>query len=505
MNQAIIQVVFLIVAAIAGIYVATEIADGNYPLAAAALAAAIVPLIWLFFARKLPLESVLLVGLVAGYFILGKGLSYLRFTSVLFIGEVCLALCFLLYIISVQGGKFRLIPKSSLSIPLLAFGVYSLIHLGFDFRRFQIMALRDSCLAYYTLFFFFSYQLASKEGVASFASWILIAVSPIIMASDIIVTFFPTVIQKLSSLTISGIPIYFPHADASIKGLFGILFVSLFLAFRKGRYAIFGLLGTLLLITYYLIQSRGATFLAIGATAVFIFLATSAQERIQLLGFSAIASIISLSLVLSGLFGKEVRLNMESQISAMNPLTVEKQKSLSASTAQWRLYWWKKIIRDVNRENPFFGLGFGSDIGGDFAREFYKISVASEEHSRTRGAHNAFFTVLGRLGWIGALLFIWINTHIIIYLYKAAIAIRAGLIPYNIAYFWGVVICSFIVSYFQYSWESSYAAIPYWVCLGMGCGHLDSVSLKFAKKEAIEKSDSNARFDISRFSLPIQV
>jgi O-antigen ligase len=122
-----------------------------------------------------------------------------------------------------------------------------------------------------------------------------------------------------------------------------------------------------------------------------------------------------------------------------------------------------------------FGFGFGADITTEFHQQFFRTTANSPDVARTRGAHNAFFTILARMGWFGAILFLGVVVVQLSYFWRAILAFKNGLIPPTQAYLWGSNICAFVITFFQYAWEAPYSAIPFWTCMGLSYAYLDNL------------------------------
>jgi len=70
------------------------------------------------------------------------------------------------------------------------------------------------------------------------------------------------------------------------------------------------------------------------------------------------------------------------------------------STSLWRAVWWKQLVEEVWREEPVWGLGYGTDLS------YYNpyLRRLDEGAWPTRSPHNFNLTVLTRMGILGFLL-----------------------------------------------------------------------------------------------------
>jgi O-antigen ligase len=72
---------------------------------------------------------------------------------------------------------------------------------------------------------------------------------------------------------------------------------------------------------------------------------------------------------------------------------------------QFRLVWWRELTKETLKRNPVFGLGFGYDLAAGFLAEY---DLVSAEDFSARSPHSVIFSVLGRMGILGLLLWLGI-------------------------------------------------------------------------------------------------
>ncbi|MGI8602776.1 MAG: O-antigen ligase family protein [Verrucomicrobiales bacterium] len=460
-------IVFCVVALIA----AVQLGSGDYSVAATLVVLVAIAFAALIFGRKRPFEAVVLTVAVSCYLLLGRGFAYQRIGSIFFAGELVLAFCLLSYLARFYQGRFTLLPRSPLSLPLFLLGFYSLIHLVFDYQAHGFLALRDSCVIYYTLFFFVSYQLGRIEGVDDFVAKALLVMSPFVLIADLLHGYAPGIMSAARSIKVGDVPLLLPHPDATTSTVFGLFLWLYFKSTHGARAPVPWFIGAVAVLGYLVVGARGAAYVAIAALLGFLLLA--GQRRFLFLGLPCVAVVAAVLLfALESADPTVSRANaMREQMKAI--VTVGSGQSQSADTTKWRLGWWRRITTDVMATNPLFGLGFGVDIYSPFHREFFRTPHVSEDQTRVRGAHNAFFTLLARGGIIGAALFLWVVAAQLWYFWRAAKATESGLIPPRHLFFWGFSISGFVITFFQYTWEAPYSAIPFWTCFGMACASLD--------------------------------
>ena len=427
--------------------------------------------------RHLPLDFNIICLGVGGFYIAGKGFAYLNVGGFFFVGEALLALGLLGYLFRMGKGEFRPIPRNPLALALFILGCCALLKLPFDFQKTGIMALRDVCVIYYVLFFFIAYQHGLNPKVQRLAPVILIACAIPGLLVDFLSFVSPTIRGAMASFTINGNPLILSHYDAIHPAAFGLILFLATKATSSRGIGLFYFMAMFVVTSHILSMGRGANYLSFAMLCFFLLMARQIKLLVAMAGSIVVMMCVLLILVeVSPSVGRGRLSQIQDQLEVLvNPSKIGKAKNQDSDTAEWRLVWWTKITNDVNRQNPLFGLGFGQDIATDFHRMYFRTASVDPDIARTRGAHNAFFTMLARMGWIGALMFSAAVAVQLLYFWRAILAFRQGLIPPSQAYLWGSNICAFVITFFQYAWEASYSAIPFWTCMGLSYAYLDQL------------------------------
>ena len=134
------------------------IGNGQYAKAGFVAGSTMLAVLMAVIGQRYRFEGWLIAIIVACYFLGGKGFSYQRLVSIVYVGEATLAMLMIFHVVRVMTGATSLVPKHRLTAPLLVFLVYGFIHLVVDRREFPlIMVLRDTATVYYALFFFLVY------------------------------------------------------------------------------------------------------------------------------------------------------------------------------------------------------------------------------------------------------------------------------------------------------------------------------------------------------------
>jgi hypothetical protein len=477
MNKGFQLIVAFVVFLTLGLTVAVSVGTGDYALPIIIGVGALAVILMATVGRHLALDVTIICLGIGGFYIAGKGFAYINAGGVLFVGEAMLALGMFGYLWRVGKGRFSMMPDSPMAWALFLLGSYALIRLPIDFKTAGIMALRDACTIYYTIFFFIAYQLGKDPKVQKLAPIILISMALPGMLLDFLLFAFPAIKGPLYSLTIRGNPLFLNHYDAIHPAAFGM---TLFLATKASpRFGInvFYFLAMFFVTAYLLGIGRGANYVTFMFICAFLLIARQFKLLVGMAGGVVLLVCVLLVLIeINPSTGRGRLRQISEQIEVLvDPSQITSGKTTDSDTADWRLQWWTKITNDVNAINPVFGLGFGYDIATDFHRQFFRTTTVDPDVARTRGAHNAFFTILARMGWLGALLFLGVVGVQLTYFWRAALAFRNGDIPPSQAFFWGSNLCAFVITFFQYAWEASYSAIPAWTCMGLSYAYLDQL------------------------------
>lgn len=477
MNNAFqLSIAFIVFIAV-GLAAAVSVGTGDYFLPIGLGVCSLTLLLVATVGKHLPLDITIISFGVGGFYIAGKGFAYLNIGNLLFIGEILLAIGLLGYLYRLSKGQIFLVPKSPMAIALILLGSYALLRLPYDFGKYQIMALRDACMIYYTLFFFIAYQAGQSEKVQRLAPLVLITLSIPGMMLDFIGFVAPGVFRSIASFTVNGNPLVLTHYDAIHPAVFGLILTLAIKGTGRNSFNIFYILLMFGVTAYILAMGRGANYISFAVVCFFLIAARQLKLLVTL--FGGVVVLLCGLLILAEInpsIGRGRLKQIGDQLEVIvNPSLIGSGKHQDSDTAEWRLFWWKKIARDVNAANPIFGFGFGADITTEFHKQFFRTSANNPDVARTRGAHNAFFTILARMGWLGAILFLGVVCVQLSYFWRAISAFREGQIPPTQAFLWGSNICAFVITFFQYAWEAPYSAIPFWTCMGLSYAYLDNL------------------------------
>jgi len=405
----------------------------------------------------LPFDFKFLALLLLGCALLGKGFSYLSPFEPIYIAEVTLLLCMVGTVLRwLSGDRLVLtVTHGAIFIWMAVVGCYL-----FDgFGKFGKLAIRDSAMGYYGLFFFAAFVLFERERVmkayGTLMRWMLLfgCIGAVYLMA---MSHFGFWSWPLASLALPQPDTYLPL----ISGFAATCFV-LGAARKKPVFFVLGILATLLLL-----GNKTAGVFSFGC--VMLFLVTFAK-RLELLVAGVTTGVIAV-LISAVMISAESKFFEEVIMQSDQVQTVIDigeagyvHGSGNDTTSDWRVSWWKIIIADTMAESPMFGMGLGADITGHFTEMILGISNASEY---SRYPHSIIFTVFGRMGFLGLAVFLLYFGAILIFAAKFARRHFVGReIDTNALIVFAVFLGGLANALVQATYEAPYAAVQHWVCL----------------------------------------
>lgn len=156
---------------------------------------------------------------------------------------------------------------------------------------------------------------------------------------------------------------------------------------------------------------------------------------------------------------------MANLLSLVSPGKAAELDYSTLETSSWRLSWWRAILIDsIENWRVVFGLGWGANLA-----DIFRFQTADAETLNVlRSPHNALMGVLGRGGWVSAVL--WISFYgsflmeMVMAWRKSHNRARRSLIALVVIYTCGALINGMTDVYL----ESPQNAIPHWIVVGIG-------------------------------------
>ncbi|MBN1102445.1 MAG: O-antigen ligase family protein [Deltaproteobacteria bacterium] len=429
-------------------------------------------------ASQLPVPLFILIVYLAGITIFGKGPTYIGFgpfrgIGVIYWGEVVMffLIAWMTLRIFSHGLPKRLV--NPLSLLVLAFMFLGAIVAIPGFLTWGRDAIRDAAIWYYGTFFFIGLLLtAFPEDADRFWKWL----GWIWQASLIwnILDMFELAPEALDAFVTSrGFPLLAGSGSENAMHMF--LGAVLILIGSGGNKSFFlRKLVSLLVIgvvtgLLFLSHARGVK-VAVLAGCMIGGIATFGNRnglwttgRLLLFSLSAIW-VLALIVAFSDM-QKLMQVSALHRFAEANPFDPK-------GTAYWRAVWWENILHAVHSVNPFFGLGFGQNLG--MANPWLVRDLISEWP--VRSPHNFNITVLGRMGYVGLFLWLSILASGIGGLFKKVRKGRVGDQFYTIARrkelaFWLVMlVATWLNASFGVLMEGPVLGIWFWFALGFATG-----------------------------------
>jgi hypothetical protein len=126
-------------------------------------------------------------------------------------------------------------------------------------------------------------------------------------------------------------------------------------------------------------------------------------------------------------------------------------------TVQWRKRWWTAIRNEVFKypKTEIFGLGYGYPLA--------HLAGAEVEKQGTRSPHSVFYFTLAYSGFVGVVIFFWLEASIVWMLWRV----------YKVsgeAFGFIFAVYTLIGAFFGNVLETPAASIPFYLLLGMAMG-----------------------------------
>ncbi|MGB1936729.1 MAG: O-antigen ligase family protein [Akkermansiaceae bacterium] len=398
--------------------------------------------------RHVTIDAKLLFLIILGYALGGKGFAYVSPAEPIYIGEIALSLCMFGWIC--RPKQLRLL-ETPVHRWILLYVIYAGIHLIIDYSQFRLMAIRDSSMAYYGMFFVVCYSLFQEERVTLLFERILKIALWLSVLSMVWKMFF-------YGVTFTG---FSPHTDAYIPLSIAAVLYLLVTGIERGNMPKIVLAG---IVAMLLVATKTAALVAL---VMVIFSAILFGRTTKLIIPAVIFGALGMAAVaITAFVDADLALEIISGGDTGEAFGIEKGEFVGFSgTSEWRWLWWTTICVDTMRDAPIWGQGFGADITGPFLEAWL-----GPEHADSTGyaryPHNIMITVFGRLGFMGVALFS------MLFLAMAILAMK-----FCRRYFpssarrdtdiicYGVVVAGMINGILQATYEVPYGAITHWVCL----------------------------------------
>ena len=399
--------------------------------------------------RKMPIDAKLLLIILMGYALGGKGFGYLSPFEPVYIGEICLALCACGLVLRInQAG----LGDTNVHKLIWVYLIYGGIHLIVDYSQYRLLALRDSSMVYYSLYFMISYSLLQRNAMMDNFERI--------MKIALVLSVMSTMYRTLGFPNLAGMR---PHPDAFMP--LNVAAVLYYLV--KGRdnkkisYILFAMFVALIVVTS---KTAALVSLAIVIGSAVVY----GRVRGLVIPSIIIVTVGMLGIMITFFVNPDFIFDTIGSGATAETFGLDGGEfvGVAGTTTEWRLDWWSQVWTDTMNIAPFWGQGFGADITGPFLESWLGPAYA-DATGYARFPHCVMFTNIGRLGLIGlfifSLLFIALGFMALKFsrrYFNSPARRDADLIVY------GVVVAGMVNGLLQATYEIPHGAITHWVCLG---------------------------------------
>ncbi len=449
---------------IAALWLGWQVAEGNYqwPLLASALAMAMLLARW----QRMPLDAVVLGGLLVGYIVGNRGFAQLSLAPglPLFPAEVGLAVAGAALALRLAFTKTLPVQRDFLNGAVLLWIALGAARIILDARAHGFAALRDFAMIYYAGFFFAAQGLARSPAVRRWLGRCLLGATVALPVVVGLVRWFPDFF--LGRLVWQGVPLIFLKGD--LAGTFMALGVVLaHQRYQRTRRAVWLIAAGVGATGVLLSENRAALLGLTVATGWLVLAGHWSLLRWQLAGAGA-ATLVFITVTVGGgmdwrqtpVYATYERVASITDWSGQREY-LSSRVEFKGDNNQFRLVWWQSVMVTTWDADPWLGQGFGFDLASDFVRQYY--AEGGEEFS-TRSPHSMLLTVFGRMGFAGLTAFLLIVVGMMRPTWRA---LRAARPPDEEVARW---LCAWIVlvsSCFGVVLEGPMGAMVFWTVLGL--------------------------------------
>jgi O-antigen ligase len=455
-------------AAVVGVWLSVEIASGNF-LWPTTIAGALA----LFFIARiqpLPLGTLALTAVSVGYILGNRGFAQVSLSTRLPLLPGELALLFAGGLLLVQCAWRHELPlkRDPLNFAIFAWILIGALRIGFDFRVFGIMALRDFALVYYAAFFYLGQELARDPRSLRFFTTLLAVSCAFVLPVFLLFERYPDFFFNV--LSFRGNPLIYFKGD--LAGTFvAIGAVLFFLRFESGG-SRWNVAVSLLLAGAVVALNNRASMLALFVAAAWLavrgrwrFAASlSVASVVAIVGILSVASALRISWEKTPVFSIYERI-----VSIADPMGQRMYRGSETfnkgDNNLYRSVWWTAVIDETIAGNPYVGLGFGHDLAARFVREYYP---ESSDEFNVRSPHNVLISIFARMGAIGLAAFLLIMAAIAVQTWRTIPRSPAHAGPWCVVWAMLTSACLGVVL------EGPMGAVVFWTVLGVAQGQARS-------------------------------
>ncbi len=452
------------------VWIASELASEEFIIPGVILGMFLVLVLFTVFVQSIRFEAAILCLLLTGYLIGNRGFADLTVMKPLYPGEFALAL--IAAALLLRFALTRELPDVSgwYARVIFVYCALGAVRLSLDYQSYKLDALRDSAMVYYAVFFFLGRQLAaqpsSKQMLEKCLAFSFVALLPVAVVERVAPDWlvwsgdFSPLLQKDDLLTtFAAIAVFIIYTRPKMYWNWlrsaMILFYIVLVVSGTGRAALAALVvgsGLMLLAgrQKFFLYPVAAVVLGLTVLAGFAAGFGNARTSDSAVLMEKVASMVDFS------GGGSYQSDFGDQ---------------KAGTNDFRRKLWQTFIDETNAASPSFGRGFGYDFVFRFA-EVYRLGP----EGNLRSAHNFYITLFGRMGWIGIAVFAVLTGQIVVGGVRAALAVKAGLMPTADLGYWCATWVILVSSSVGVVLEGPVGAIVFWALLGVAVDASDAIA-----------------------------
>jgi hypothetical protein len=460
MNKTATQIIFVSFAVLASLLAITKMLELHSSYWGVIFIYAIFSFILIFLGGRLPFDGKFLIILCLGYAIGGKGFAYLTPMEPFYVSEIGLGLLMLGFILRGQSGGG--LAPTFLHILIYIFCIYSAARVFFNMQAYGMMSIRDAALCYYGLYYIGAFSaLSNVKFYRTFEKsipWVLL------LGFIAQISYKFLIYLKLGNISGWFMKVHLPHPDITLPlaVAFAVVTYVKFITTKRIRY-----LPVLVFSMGLIMMSKSAGVFDLAVLCTMLGFAAKRAEFF-LVGGAAVVTAFFGIVVLTQLSSSGNLPDFLVENEHVQTLTTAVTGDTSQrNTTDWRIEWWRVIYEDTIEDNPLLGAGYGGDITSSFFYEYYGEARMAGQAGAARYPHSVLFTVFGRLGISGMLLFLPLFIWIIVFCGKFASRYLRGdnyKIEHLVAFC--IVVAGWANSLVQATYETPYAAIIHWTFLG---------------------------------------
>jgi len=367
--------------------------------------------------------------------------------------------------------------SDSLHACVLAWLIVGTARIVFDVRQHGFDALRDFATVYYAGFFFVTRRIALQSDAARrYLIGCAVAGCALLPLLAGLYELFPDFFH--GTLRVNDIPVLLYKGDLAL--MFTAVSAVLLYHWAKGRHRYWAWPYSVILLL--LVIARDSRASIVGSVIVLGLLAAGRRWLFPLMQGAAVVAAIAVAWILAAVVRNDWAEQRLQTVGAHFASVIDPVRSVSRvadegaykwDNNRFRLVWWRSVAQTTWETNPLLGQGFGYDLAHEFTREYFPEAATD---FTARSPHNIALTAFGRMGLLGAGVWLALAGTVMLRTWRAirhdAAAIEWGL--------WGSLVIILITAHFQVVLEGPMGAVPFWVLLGLASAGSPATEAKAA-------------------------